>query len=116
MVQNEYINSQKINKDDIVSHKSKAYYWSKYEVDRFGHRTPDVKSMMHDENAGVLSDGNEDKEVAHQDVVLQLENPSEIFKHVYYSAKRWKLCWVNPPLRSEGGRMRDHKIYLVFTF
>ena len=66
------INSQKINKDDIVSHKSKA---SKYEVNRFGHRTPNVLSMMHNENAGVLADGNEDKEVAHQDVVLQLKKP-----------------------------------------
>ena len=72
MVQQKYINSQKINNDDIVSHKSKA---SKYEVNRFGHRTPNVLSMMHNENAGVLADGNEDKEVAHQDVVLQLKKP-----------------------------------------
>ena len=34
--------------------------------------------MMHEENAGVLSDGNEDEEVADQDVLLQLETKSAI--------------------------------------
>ena len=29
--------------------------------------------MMHDENAGVLGDGDEDEKQAHQDVVLQLK-------------------------------------------
>ena len=32
--------------------------------------------MLHDENAGVLGDGDEDEEVACQDIVLQLEKAS----------------------------------------